>query len=551
MLKNKKRWGFWVWMGMLLLPLFILSGCGGGGGNGGSSGGGGFPYTIGGTVSGLNDGASVTLQDNSGDSLKLTSNYSFTLPTALSTGSAYTVTVASAEPAGESCTVANGSGTIGTANVSNVNVMCNGAGYYLAAGDWTSVSGGLYSGGSYPYTAGIYGTQGVAAPGNVPGMRNNAVSWTDTAGNLWLFGGGGSSSSTAGVLNDLWKFTPSTGLWTWVSGSNTANAIGIYGTQGVAAAGNVPGARGGSVSWTDTADNLWLFGGGNFNDLWKFSPSTGLWTWISGSNTINAAGVYGTQGVAAAGNVPGARSDSVSWIDASGNLWLFGGSSDGISYLNDLWKFSPSTGLWTWVGGSNAINAAGVYGTQGIAATGNVPGAREYAVSWTDTAGNLWLFGGVNGSSSFRRNDLWKFSPSTGLWTWVSGSNTANAIGVYGTQGVAAVGNVPGARYGSVSWIDSAGNLWLFGGDDSYNDLWKFSPASSLWTWVNGSNTATTANVSSTYGTQGVPASDNAPGARAYAVSWKDAAGNFWLFGGYNYYSPSGSDYNELWAYKP
>lgn len=31
MLKHEKRWGLWAWMGMLLLPVFMVSGCGGGG----------------------------------------------------------------------------------------------------------------------------------------------------------------------------------------------------------------------------------------------------------------------------------------------------------------------------------------------------------------------------------------------------------------------------------------------------------------------------------------------------------------------------------------
>ena len=35
---------------------------------------------------------------------------------------------------------------------------------------------------------------------------------------------------------------------------------------------------------------------------------------------------------------------------------------------------------------------------------------------------------------------------SFGKWTWVSGSNTANQAGIYGTRGTAAPSNVPGAR---------------------------------------------------------------------------------------------------------
>ena len=61
-------------------------------------------------------------------------------------------------------------------------------------------------------------------------------------------------------------------------------------------------------------------------------------------------------------------------------------------------------------------------------------------------------------------NDLWRFRPSTGLWTWMGGSNTADAAGVYGTRGAASVNNMPGGRYGATSWIDASGNVWLFGG---------------------------------------------------------------------------------------
>ena len=53
-------------------------------------------------------------------------------------------------------------------------------------------------------------------------------------------------------------------------------------------------------------------------------------------------------------------------------------------------------------------------------------------------------------------NDLWKFSPTTGWWTWVNGPNTTGSVGSYGTKGVAAVGNLPPARRDGVGWIDRA-----------------------------------------------------------------------------------------------
>ena len=76
-------------------------------------------YTVGGSVSGLS--GTVVLQDNGGDNLSLSANGAFTFATALAGGTAYTVTVKT-NPAGESCTVSNSSGTIASANITNVTV---------------------------------------------------------------------------------------------------------------------------------------------------------------------------------------------------------------------------------------------------------------------------------------------------------------------------------------------------------------------------------------------------------------------------------------------
>jgi hypothetical protein len=81
-------------------------------------------FTIGGTVSGLNSGTSVTLLDNGTDSLTVSANGTFTFKTALPTGATYSVSVGT-EPTGETCTVTNGSGQVGTSNVTNVAVACS------------------------------------------------------------------------------------------------------------------------------------------------------------------------------------------------------------------------------------------------------------------------------------------------------------------------------------------------------------------------------------------------------------------------------------------
>jgi N-acetylneuraminic acid mutarotase len=142
-------------------------------------------------------------------------------------------------------------------------------------------------------------------------------------------------------------------------------------------------------------------------------------------------GVYGTQGQPSAANIPGGRLGAVSWTDKEGNFWLFGGggldSAETFGFLNDLWEFDPSTKEWTWVSGSNTIAAfnggqPGIYGQQGTPAATNIPGGRSGALGWTDTNGNLWLFGGAGFDAADRNgnlNDLWEFSRSTREWTWV------------------------------------------------------------------------------------------------------------------------------------
>lgn len=438
---------------------------------------------------------------------------------------------------------------------------------------------------------GAYGTQGVAAANNSPGARLWACSWTDRQGNFWLFGGYGfGSPAKEGAFGDLWEYN--NGQWIWVGGPNQpvgsdyALQPGVYGAIGVSAPGNWPGARYSATCWTDPEGNFWLYGGmgfdstgiaGQLTDLWRYGG--GEWTWINGSNIAAQPGqtgasqgeaVYGTKGVAAPGNTPGARQFASGWADSSGNLWLFGGLGEvpnGTPYglggsMTDLWKFAPSTGEWSWMAGSDQINQYGTYGTLGTPAPSNAPGSRFGAAAWTDGAGNFWLFGGAGvgtngdncgGSVACILNDLWKFNPSLNEWTWVGGPNLSNQPGGYGTEGMAAPGNLPPPRENAIALVDSEGNFWLFGGDPLagglYNDLWKYNNGE--WTWMSGAqNDVCQAGA---YGTLGTPSAANVPGARTSSVGWIDKSGNVWLFGGgeLGCTTSSVAKLNDLWEYQP
>ena len=87
--------------------------------------GGGNTASLGGTLSGLNTGNSVVLQNRLSDALTLTSNGAFTFSNKLDALEAYDVTV-STQPSGQSCTVTNGSGKVNLygASVKGVTVTC-------------------------------------------------------------------------------------------------------------------------------------------------------------------------------------------------------------------------------------------------------------------------------------------------------------------------------------------------------------------------------------------------------------------------------------------
>lgn len=81
------------------------------------------PFSVGGTVAGLTTGT-VTLQNNGGDPIVLQADGTFTFPKKVLSGSPYSVTIASTS-GGATCTVAAGSGVVGSGDVKGVLVNCS------------------------------------------------------------------------------------------------------------------------------------------------------------------------------------------------------------------------------------------------------------------------------------------------------------------------------------------------------------------------------------------------------------------------------------------
>ena len=95
-------------------------------------------YTISGTVVGMLSGQSVTLQNNSGDNLTVSSNTSFSFTTKVASGATYLVTVLT-QPTGQTCTPNLNSGVV-SGNVTDVSIICSYT-VYTVSGNVSGLSG--------------------------------------------------------------------------------------------------------------------------------------------------------------------------------------------------------------------------------------------------------------------------------------------------------------------------------------------------------------------------------------------------------------------------
>jgi hypothetical protein len=501
-------------------------------------------YTVSVTASGLS--GTLIVQDDQSENLTFTANNSQTFPHQYPGGANYSVTVTS-QPTGQDCQLSsNASGTI-NANTT-VTATCTTS---TNTGAWTWVAGAnvVAVGGVYPANTPVY-----------PGSRYGSATWQDASGNFWFFGGidydvnGPKVTQTTGggaesVASDLWEYKG--GNWTFKGGQAQNGQCFAF----PASTGQVgtPNARSDGLSWIDLSGNLWMFGGYEaymsdvtqcpnaltadaFNDMWEYTPSANTWTWVGGSSVAKTKGTY-PSAVGGTGT-PGARYWSTGARDSNGNFWMFGGyaydSTGALLYINDTWKWDGTN--WTWVSGSKTSGQKGTY--TGASA---VPGARAGANSWIDSSGTFWLFGGLGFDSTGNvgeMNDLWTFNLSTSKWTYVSGSKTANPVGTYGAQGAGDSTTFPGGRAFATNWLAPSGDVYILGGQQFggglFNDLWKYSGGQ--WTWVAPdmpSDPNPFINELGLYGTKGVGDTANAPGSRDQGLSWTDASGNLWLFGGF------------------
>jgi len=249
----------------------------------------------------------------------------------------------------------------------------------------------------------------------------------------------------------------------------------------------------------------------------------GTWTWMKGEATCPAVA-----------SEPSCMYAKPFWTDTAGNFWVYA--------YSDLWKYDPVVNTWSFMTGIYG-DTLRIQSPMGVFNAQNSPGIRSIGtITWTTPDNLLWMYGG---GGALENASLWKYSPALNEWAWMGTFMSLN----YGIKGVPDTANSPGSRAESnTAWVDSLGNLWLFGGQTILgcgNDMWKYDVGTGIWTWMSGSNINEDMG---SYGTMGVPSINNYPSSRWTNFFWKDDAGHFWIGLGRSF---SGASHTDIWKFNP
>lgn len=289
-------------------------------------------YTIGGSVSGLS-GSGLVLQNNGGDNLTVYANGSFSFPTPVTDGNAYSVNVLT-QPGSptQSCTVSNGGGMVSGANVTSVSIACT-TQSYTVGGNVTGLTGsGLV----------LFNNSGESLSINANGSFSFANPVLD--GNSYAV----SVQTQPGSPSQNCTVNNGSGA---ISGANVSNVSISCTTNSFTIGGTVSGLSGsGLVLQNNGGDNLAISSSGSFtfptslldgssyavtvqtqpgspNQTCTVSSGNGNGT-VSGSNVVNVSIACITQTYTVGGSVTGlAGSGLVLQNNGGDNLNISGNGS--------------------------------------------------------------------------------------------------------------------------------------------------------------------------------------------------------------------------------
>lgn len=397
-------------------------------------------FAVGGSVSGLT-ASGLVLQNNGSDNLSVPSGagtFSFSSP--LSYGASYHVSVY-AQPTGETCTVANGTGTV-SAVVTSVVVACS-VNTYTVSGTVTGLtSAGLklldYTGGETISVAGgastFAFTQSVPYGTNIDVTMSAQPAWeTCTAGRSNFSG-----PIVANVTNESFSCaTKSSAAVSTLAGSTTG---GNSNGTGSLAAFNQPDG----IAIDPLNGDIIVADSGN-NEIREITTA-GVVTTLAGSATAGHADGAATT---ATFNQP----EGVA-VDSNGNVFVADKGN------NEIREISAGT-VSTFAGSLTAGSADGT----GAAASFNKPEGLAF-----DSKGNLYVADSAN-------NEIRMITPAGVVSTLAGSTVPGNADGT----GAAAQFDFPTGVA-----VDSAGNVYV--ADSNNEEIRKITPAGVVSTLAGSSN---------------------------------------------------------------
>lgn len=377
-------------------------------------------YKVGGTVSGLV--GTLELLNNGVDLLAITNNGSFAFPTSVAFGSPYAATIKT-QPLNQTCTVANGTGTMGGAAVTNVTLAC--ATSTFSAGNTYNGTPGTGD----VFTGPIANLNGSTFNGNA--ADTDAMTFT-TAGTVTLNNG-----STGGTLSNI-------KVLNLANGANTiafANA-----TSGIT---TVVGGTGNDIVDLANTGNTFLagtvnLGTGNNSLTLENKAYTGSFTSGSGGNdtlylfngtNIAGASVSGFENLVVANNAtvtmaPGQSSQFTGTVTAAGTETINLASSGTFSALPNIENYNLANGTNNFTSANVAVTVVGGTGADSFNFTANQ--ALNFLTSIDGGAGTDTLNIGTTTTQSI---DL-----KTG-----NKVNSIEIINVAGSAGTASFANINGA----------------------------------------------------------------------------------------------------------
>ncbi len=172
--------------------------------------------------------------------------------------------------------------------------------------------------------------------------------------------------TTETVLNDWWKYNPTTDSWTQM-----ASLPGTPRRSAFAFVTNTMIYVGGGLSADEAVFGTLIA------DMWEYSPATNAWMPKASIPANMSSGVY-----------------YASAFTLDGKGYVVGGKFGPNAYSNQLWEYKPSEDMWTQ--------------------RANFPGGVRYNLA-SVSVGNRG-FVGLGTNQDIYCNDWWEYSPATNQW---------------------------------------------------------------------------------------------------------------------------------------